>query len=142
MAETFSSGRDRMEGSSGKVRAAVFARAPSPGQVDEQVRQCLVQCEVQDWQTVYVFRDESVCGLDMGRPQVQDMLEKAETGTFDVLVCWNLDRVSRRLMDVIRVEEQLRGVGVALHSVTGQANTKASAGRLSFLFNDKEIRHE
>jgi hypothetical protein len=141
MAKTSSSSRDEIKSSSEKVRAAVFARAPSPDQMDEQVRQCLVQCEVKGWQAVYVFRDESVGGVGLGRAQVRNMLDKAETGTFDVIVCWSLDHVSRQLMDVIRLEEQLRGVGVALHSVADQIDIKSSAGMLS-LFEDNEVRHE
>jgi site-specific DNA recombinase len=119
------------------VRAAIYVRTSSTSQrfghsIDEQVRQCLQRCQHRNWDVVYVFRDEAESGKDGDRPMFQEMMHKARSGCFTVVVFWKLDRFSRSLLHAVQLEAELRDENVALHSVTEQIDTTTSAGRFNF----------
>lgn len=127
----------RSSETSSAPRAAIYARTSSASQrfgysIGEQVRQCLDQCQLMSWEPVFIFRDEAKSGKDTDRPMFQKMLTNAEQGTFDVLVFWKLDRFSRSIMHAVRLENEFREFGVALHSVTEQLDTTTAAGRFNF----------
>jgi site-specific DNA recombinase len=119
------------------IRAAVYARTSSASQrfgysIGEQVRQCLQCCQRLNWDVVYVFRDEAESGKNTERPMFQEMMQKARSGRFSVVVFWKLDRFSRSLLHAVQLEAELREEDVALHSVTEQIDTISSAGRFNF----------
>lgn len=120
-----------------ETRAAIYVRTSSVNQrfgysIKEQVRQCWKRCEMLDWPVRYVFRDEAKSGKNPDRPQFQQMMQKAESDCFDVIVFWKLDRFSRSLMHAVQLEKQFRDSGVALHGVTQQIDTTTPAGRFNF----------
>lgn len=117
--------------------AAIYARTSSASQrfgysLDEQVRQCWVQCERLDWDVTHVFRDEAESGNNTNRPMFQKMLAEAEEQTFDVVIFWKLDRFSRSLIHAVELERDFREWGVALFSVTEQIDTTTPTGRFNF----------
>ena len=131
------------------VRAAIYARTSSTSQqfghsIDEQVRQCVQRCQMQDWKIHYVFRDEAKSGKDTDRPMFQQMLERAKQGAFDVLLFWKLDRFSRSIHHAVKLEKQFREWNVALHSVTEQLDTTTPAGQFNFrnIANAAEFERE
>jgi len=131
------------------TRAAVYARTSSPSQqfgysIDEQVRQCAQQSQMQGWEVHHVFRDRAKSGKDTDRPMFQQMLSRAKRGTFDVLVFWKLDRLSRSIHHAVELEMQFREWNIALHSVTEQLDTTTPAGQFNFrnIANAAEFERE
>jgi site-specific DNA recombinase len=119
------------------ISAAIYARTSSQSQqfgysLDEQVRQCLERCKMLDWQPTFIFRDSVESGKDTQRPAFQSMMDKAETGLFNVILIWALDRFSRSLHHAVRLEADLRQMDVALHSITEQIDTTTPSGRFNF----------
>jgi site-specific DNA recombinase len=119
------------------ISAAIYARTSSQSQqfgysLNEQVRQCIERCEMLDWQPVFIFRDSVESGKDTQRPAFQSMMDKAESGFFDVILIWALDRFSRSLHHAVRIESNLREMDVALHSITEQIDTTTPSGRFNF----------
>ena len=119
------------------LAAALYARTSSPGQrhgysLDEQVRQCWQRCDELGWTVSHVYRDEAVSGKDTDREMFQKLLSGAESGCFDVVLVWKLDRFSRSLMHAVKLEQQLREWDVGLHSVTEQIDTTTPTGRFNF----------
>lgn len=117
--------------------AAIYARTSSPGQrhgysINAQVRRCWDRCQQMGWTVTHVFRDEEISGKDKDRPMFQQLLTRAEAGSFDVVVFWKLDRFSRSLMHAVTLEEEFREWGVALHSITEQIDTTTPTGRFNF----------
>ncbi len=118
-------------------KAAIYARtsASKPGfhySIDEQVSRCWNRCQQQGWDVVFVFTDEGESGKNTDRPGFQDMLEKAQSGFFDVVVFWKLDRFCRSLADLVKTEERLSEHNVALQSVTEHIDTASPVGRFNF----------
>lgn len=126
-----------MEENNAPRYSAIYARTSSPNQkynhsIQEQVDQSWKFCEDREWQTTYVFIDECKSGSTIDRPKFQQMLEEAEAGKFDVIVCWKLDRFCRSLVDLINIERKLRQWNVNLCTVTEYIDTTTSIGRFNF----------
>lgn len=118
-------------------KAAIYARtsANKPGyhySIDEQVNRCWDRCEHQGWDVLFVFTDEAESGTNTDRPAFKEMLGKAESGLFDVVVFWKLDRFCRSLTDLVKTEELLNEYDVALQSVTEYIDTASPVGRFNF----------
>lgn len=64
------------------------------------------------------------------RPALRECL--AALGPGDVFVFWRLDRVARRLGDLVSIEEDLRARGVALRSLTEPFDTTTPVGVCMF----------
>lgn len=66
------------------------------------------------WQVAREFSDHAVFGASMVRPGLQDLLEDARRGAFDLLVTEALDRLSHDQADVASLYEHLTFAGVRI----------------------------
>jgi DNA invertase Pin-like site-specific DNA recombinase len=76
-----------------------------------------------------VFKDEGLSAAATKRPALPRCLKKVEHG--DTLVVWKLDRLGRRLRDLILITtlDDLRARGVKFHSLTEAIDTATPTGR-------------
>jgi len=100
--------------------------------LDEQIKLGRERCAQLGWPIRYIFREEGESAGTTDRPKFKIMLEKAQQGSFNVLMFWKLDRFCRSLLDVVNVEKQLQEYGVSLYSLTEQIDTTSSFGRFNF----------
>lgn len=131
------------------VTVAIYARTSSQSQnygysLEQQVQQSIQRCRQRGWEVTFVYRDEAESGGDTDRPMFQTMLQAAKQQAFDVIVFWRLDRFSRSLIHAVKLEEELRGYGVELYSVTEQIDTTTPTGRFNFrnIANAAEFERE
>jgi len=74
----------------------------------------------QGW-SIYREYVDQVTGSTDDRSQFQQMFEDASQRTFDVLLFWSLDRLSReRVLETLQHLQRLTGYGVAWRSFTEQ----------------------
>jgi len=106
--------------SSGK-RAVVYARYSSDNQreasIDDQVRECRAYIGRMGWVLTEIYADPEMSGRTVFRPQYQKMLQDAERGLFDIVVCESLDRLGRRLADLANLKDELSALRIPLHTV-------------------------
>jgi site-specific DNA recombinase len=87
--------------------------------------------EAQGWQVVAEFVDAGETGTSMERSGLQEALEAAEDGTFDVLLVHELSRLSRSLFDTLKIFEDLGQAGVGFVSIKDpDFNFSSATGRL------------
>ena len=102
------------------MKAAIYARVSLEDgrQTVENQRQRLTGfCERMGWEIVSEFMDNK-SGKSLDRPGYKRMMEAASRKEFDVLVFWDLSRLSRGgVMEVLTVLQQLKGWGVAYRSL-------------------------
>lgn len=67
----------------------------------------------------FVDRGKSGWYMD-GRDELNEMLELARNGAFKILLVEDLDRLSRRVRDVVTIHDELKSFGIEIH-VTGSA---------------------
>jgi hypothetical protein len=77
-----------------------------------------------------VCYQEHASGKSVDRPELESALKALRTG--DALVVWRLDRLGRRLADLVRIVNDLEGRDVGLVSLTEQINTTSPSGKLVF----------
>lgn len=72
--------------------------------------------------------EEKASGGRWDRPQLQTMLEQLRKG--DILIVWNLDRLSRSLKDLLHIIERIDLAGAGFRSLTEAIDTTTAAGRM------------
>ncbi len=76
------------------------------------------------------YDDSGRTGADTARPALQQMLADVEAGLVDVVLVYKLDRLTRTLLDFVRLMDFLERHNVALVSITQNFDTSDSLGRL------------
>ena len=121
-------------------RCAVYTRkSTSAGleqefnSLDAQREACVAYVERQPGWTVLSehFDDGGFTGANTDRPAFSRIMADIEAGKIDVLVVYKVDRLSRSLLDFVKVMERLNALGVAFVSVTQNFTTADAMGRLT-----------
>ena len=76
------------------------------------------------------YDDPGYSGGSMKRPALARLLDDAERGKIDMIVCYKIDRLSRRLVDFYEIFRRLDACNVRFASVTQEFNTDTSMGRM------------
>jgi DNA invertase Pin-like site-specific DNA recombinase len=102
------------------MRAAIYVRVSLEDgrQTVENQRQQLGEfCDRMSWEVVAEFQDHK-SGKSLERPGFKKMMDAASRREWDVLVFWDLSRLSRGgVMEVLTVLEQLTSWGLAYRSL-------------------------
>ena len=77
-----------------------------------------------------VYEDAAQSGGTLERPAMQDLLADVERGRIDVIVVYKLDRLSRSLLDFVRLLDVFQRYGVTFACITQNFDTADSLGRL------------
>ena len=76
------------------------------------------------------YDDGGYSGATTDRPALRRLLGDVETGRVDAVLVYKIDRISRSLVDFVRLMDLFHRHGVRFISVTQSINTGTSAGRL------------
>ncbi len=86
----------------------------------------------QDGKIYKIYVDDGYSGKNIKRPALQDLLRDAEQKKFDIVLIYKLDRLSRRLSDLVSLGEKFDKLGIGIKSVTEPFDTTTPAGKLMF----------
>jgi len=104
----------------------------SSDSIDNQFRMCREHCElrysgqVDSWER---FSDEDFTGANTDRPGLQQMLDEIRAGCCDVLVVYQLDRLSRDVRDFANIYSLLQDCHVEFVSLKENIDTTTPIGR-------------
>jgi len=113
--------------------AAIYARVSTDKQKAEmQVVELKNYVKRRDFTLGKTYIDQGYTGGNLQRPAFGQMMEDAHKRTFDVLVVWKLDRLSRSLKDLITTLETLGSLGIAFISYDNSLDTSTPTGKLVF----------
>jgi site-specific DNA recombinase len=76
------------------------------------------------------YDDPGRSGSNLNRPALQELMADIETGLVDIVVVYKLDRITRTLLDFVRLIDFFDRFGVAFVSITQNFDTSDSMGRL------------
>jgi len=117
----------------GKKTAAIYARVSTDKQkVQMQVEELKTYIRKRGFETGQLYIDQGFSGGNLQRPAFGRMLSDAHKRTFDVLVVWKLDRLSRSLKDLITTLETLGSLGIDFISYDNSLDTSTPTGKLVF----------
>src|SRR5690349_12847391 len=114
-------------------RAVIYARVSTNVQEDNysfetQIAACQAYAE-QHGMTVIETFCEVESGATLNRPAMDKIRNLVHARKIDVLLVYNMDRLSRSLVDLLHLKEELRIYNVELHYATrGASNTSPEGG--------------
>lgn len=119
-------------------RAAIYTRkSTSAGleqefnSLDAQREACQNYARSQGWNVVATYDDGGFTGANIDRPAFQRLLADIDAGKVDVVLVYKVDRLSRSLLDFVRVMERFHAAGTSFVSVTQHFSTADAMGRLT-----------
>src|SRR4030095_740384 len=87
------------------TKVALYLRVSTDGQtVANQERELREVAVTKDWEIVEVYSDKGISGAKSrdGRPGLDKALRGAIQGRYEVLGAWSVDRLGRRLQELLR----------------------------------------
>ena len=120
------------------MKVAIYTRVSTEDQVREGFslevqREYLTNYASQQGYGLYeAYTDEGISAGTMDRPALQKLLKDAKQKKFNLVIVYKIDRLSRRLKDLIEIVDQLEDCGVGFKSATEPFDTTTSAGKLMF----------
>ena len=113
--------------------AAIYARVSTDKQkVEMQVVELKTYVKRRGFKAGQVYIDQGYTGGNIQRPAFGRMMEDAHKRSFDVLIVWKLDRLSRSLKDLITTLETLGSLGIDFISYDNSLDTSTPTGKLVF----------
>jgi len=76
------------------------------------------------------YDDDGYSGGNTERPALKRLLSDVEAGKIDIILLYKMDRLSRSLLDFMKLNEMLEQHNVSFVSVTQDINTSTSSGRM------------
>ncbi|MCS1398740.1 recombinase family protein [Lysinibacillus sp. PB211] len=120
-------------------RIAIYARVSTTEQaeegysIDEQIRVLKEYCEDNGYFVFEEYIDRGISGKNItGRPAVQRMLQDAEQKKLDVVLVWKMNRLARKMVDLMNIVELLNSKNIAFRSHTERYETETPTGKLQF----------
>ncbi len=114
----------------GYIRVSTDEQAREGYSLDAQRHVIEQYCADLGWPLVRVFEDAGVSGKSTNRDGLQSMLAAAQQGAFVRLVFLKMDRLSRRLRDVLAICDELERLGVQPVSIKEGIDLSTSIGRM------------
>src|SRR5262249_9847851 len=126
----------------GSVRCAIYTRKSSEEGLEQEFNSLQAQreaCEAfitsqrqEGWVCLpKTYDDGGVSGATMDRPALQRLLADITAGRGDIVVVYNIDRLTRSLTDFAKAVETHEAGGASFFSVPQQFNPTTSMGRLT-----------
>lgn len=76
------------------------------------------------------YDDAGISGASLERPALRDLIFDIENGLVEIVVVYKLDRISRTLLDFVRLMDFFERYGVVFVAITQNFDTSDSMGRL------------
>ena len=83
----------------------------------------------EDWRLTKVYTDAE-SGTHLNRPGLQGMLADAQSRSFDTLLVFRVDRLSRKVRELALLVDELTKHGITLRSITEPFDTANAAGKM------------
>lgn len=118
-------------------RVAIYCRVSTTEQaeegfsIDSQYENIKDYCEKEGHEIYKLYEDRGISGKNISnRPGIRKLLEDAKDNKFDLVLSWKLNRLSRRLLDILNIVEFLNKYNVAFRSLTESFETETPSEKL------------
>lgn len=117
-------------------RAGIYLRISSDPSgnrlgVSRQLKDCQEKALAKGWSVTKTYEDNDISAFSgKRRPAYEQMLQDLESGEIDAVIVWDLDRLTRRPVEMEAFIALADRRGVALATVGGDADLSTDNGRL------------
>ncbi|WP_108672469.1 recombinase family protein [Peribacillus acanthi] len=130
---------DFMFSESTKRRVAIYARVSTVEQadegysIDEQVRILREWCDRYGYEVYKEYVDRGISGKNIdGRPALKQLISDSNNKKFDIVIVWKINRLSRDILDTLRVVKNFKQNGITFKSYSENFETETHQGEMFF----------
>ncbi|WP_078549309.1 recombinase family protein [Litchfieldia alkalitelluris] len=100
--------------------------------LDEQQERLKAYCRAMGWGDVpLIFVDDGYSAKNLDRPQLNKLLDLVSKGKISRILVTKLDRLSRRLLDLLKLIDDFQQQQVSFISISESFDTNTPSGRLT-----------
>lgn len=103
------------------MKTAIYARYSTDMQkdtsIEDQLRVCKMHYERENWKFIRAYSDSAKSGGSLMRTGIQELMQDAMTGLFDVIIVEDLDRISRDQEDIAAFYKRMEFADVKIYSL-------------------------
>ena len=114
------------------VRVSTDEQAKAGYSLAAQVDRIKSFIRSQGWAATEIYSDDGYSAKNRNRPALKRLLDDASEKRFNAVLVYKIDRLSRRLKDLIEIVDELAHYGVGFKSITELIDTTTPEGRLMF----------
>lgn len=112
-------------------RVSTVEQAEEGYSIDEQKIRNIEYCEKEGYEVFKVYEDRGISGKNIsGRPGLKELLRDANDKKFDLVIAWKLNRLSRKLIDILNIIDTLDKNSIAFNSITESFESETTSGKL------------
>ena len=130
---------NNIEDENARKRLALYTRVSTIEQseegysIDEQKRLLMSWAEKNNYEVYKCYSDRGISGKDIkNRPALKELLKDAEEKKFDMVISWKINRISRKLADVLKIVDVLEKNDITFKSYSEPFETDTPAGKMQF----------
>ena len=115
------------------TRVSTIEQSEEGYSIDEQERLLMSWAEKNNYEVYKCYSDRGISGKDIkNRPALKELLKDAEEKKFDMVISWKINRISRKLADVLRIVDVLEKNDITFKSYSEPFETDTPAGKMQF----------
>ncbi|WP_304576398.1 recombinase family protein [uncultured Clostridium sp.] len=115
------------------TRVSTNEQAEEGYSIFEQKRLLEEWCNNKGYDVYRCYSDSGISGKNIkDRPELKELLKDAEEKKFDMLISWKINRISRKLADVLKIVEILEKNNITFKSYSEPFETDTPAGKMQF----------
>ncbi|MEK4206440.1 recombinase family protein [Paenibacillus sp. FSL R10-2788] len=100
--------------------------------LDEQQERLKAYCRAMGWtEQVQLFIDDGYSAKNLDRPELKRLLQAVKSGNVSRIMVTKLDRMSRRLLDLLNLIDMFQNCEVSFVSISESFDTNTPSGRLT-----------
>lgn len=115
----------------GYIRVSTEEQAEKGFSLDEQRERLISYCKAMGWPAPTIYEDDGYSAKDLRRPKLTKLLNDVKTEKFTLIITTKLDRLSRRLFDILSVIDYLEKNNCSYVSASEAFDTTTPAGRMT-----------
>ena len=114
-------------------RVSTIEQAEEGYSIDEQERLLIEWCKKMDYEVYKCYADRGISGKDIkSRPALKELLSDAEEKKFQMVISSKINRISRKLEDVLKIVNLLENNNISFKSYSEPFETNTPAGKMQF----------
>ncbi|MEC0092471.1 recombinase family protein [Paenibacillus macquariensis] len=112
------------------IRVSTEEQAEKGNSLFEQQERAVAYCKAMGWDEPILFIDDGYSAKNINRPELTKLLERVKTESCGIVITTKLDRLSRKLFDILKLNEYFNKYNFNYVSATEGFDTSTPAGRL------------
>ncbi len=113
----------------GYIRVSTEEQVESKLSLQAQEEKIKAYAKLHDIELLTIETDSAISGKKLERPALKTILNLIESNQINAVIVSKLDRLSRSVMDTLRLLESFKKSKIVFHSIQEKIDTKSATGR-------------